>query len=143
MAERPFSIRVKLGDHEIEITGTRKEVLETLDDLSGIIRKVSGAFEGTGIATTIKVEEEAPPVKEKFPTIAKPSGITDAIIKLLSTDWGQTPRTWSELKEAMEVNAAYYSKGSITGSLTYLTKKGTIRRIKTDKGYSYVIAQLP
>lgn len=140
MAERPFSIRVKLGEYEIEITGTKEEVIRTLDDISGIVGKVSAAFEEIHVLAK-KVEEKAPPVEEKFPTIATPSGATDAIIKLLSTDWGRTPRTWSELKEAMEVNAAYYSTGSITGSLTYLTKKGTIRRIKTDRGYAYILAQ--
>lgn len=140
MSERPFSIRVKLGEYEIEIAGTKEEVIRTLDDVSKIVGNVSDAFERIRIPAE-EVKEKAPPAEEKFPTIATPSGAVDAIIKLLSTDWGRTPRTWSELKEAMEVNAAYYSKGSITGSLTYLTKKGTIRRIKTEKGYRYILAQ--
>lgn len=139
LVEGPFSIRVRLSDYEIEITGTREEVLKTLDDLSKIIGKVSRAFEESSGPTKIKLKEKAPLIKEKFPTIPKPSGCADAIIKLLSTDWGHTPRTWRELKEAMEVNAIYYSKGSITGQLTYLTQKKTIRRIKTERGYAYIL----
>jgi hypothetical protein len=139
LVEHQFSIRVKLNNYEIEIAGTREEVLKTLDGLSKIIQKVAKAFEESIGSVEIKFKEKVPIIKEKFPTIPKPSGCADAIIKLLSTDWGHTPRTWRELKEAMEVNAIYYSKGSITGQLTYLTQKKTIRRIKTERGYAYIL----
>ena len=41
----PFSLRIRFGEYEVELCGTRKEVLETLNDLSALVANVSKAFE--------------------------------------------------------------------------------------------------
>lgn len=146
MVENRLTVRIKLGECEVEVSGLREEVLSTLDDLSDIVSKVSKAFTEAPIPSKIivgaKAPVQVPTAKVELPSIKAPSGVTDAILKLLSTDWGRTPRTLKELMDAMEANAAYYSIGSISGTLTRLTKEGTVRRLKRDQEYAYVLTKV-
>ena len=146
MIDERFSIRVRIGDSEIELVGSKDDVMETLNELPRIVEIVSRSLETTSEEHRVSVTEgEAEKVvasesAETIPTIPKPSGPSDAIIKLLSTDWGRKPRVWQDINEALVTNAIYYSKGSITGTLTNLTKKNTLRRIRTEKGYGYILS---
>lgn len=146
MVENRLTVRIKLGEFEVEVSGLREEVLSTLDSISEIVSKVSKAFTEAPIPTKIIAGAKAPAqgltVEVELPSIKSPSGVTDAILKLLSTDWGRTPRTLKELLEAMEANAVYYSIGSISGTLTRLTKEGTVRRLKKDLEYAYVLTKV-
>jgi len=76
--------------------------------------------------------------KQSLPRISKSRGLTDAILSLLQTEWGKTPREWGEISEALRRNALHYSKGSVTGTLTLLTQSGKLRRIKEGRSYKYV-----
>jgi hypothetical protein len=77
---------------------------------------------------------------EEFPTIERPSGLNDAITKTLSTSWGKTrPRTWNDIDEALKHNALHFSKGSLTGSLTYLVKAARLRRVSINGVYAYTL----
>jgi len=146
LVENRLTVRIKLGEFEVEVSGLREEVLSTLDSISEIVGKVSKAFTEAPIPSKIvvgaKAPVQAPVVEVELPSIKAPSGVTDAILKLLSTDWGRTPRTLKELVEAMEANAVYYSVGSISGTLTRLTKEGTVRRLKKDLEYAYVLTKV-
>ena len=146
MTEECFSIRVRIGNCEIELSGKKDEVMATLNDLPRIMETVSESFEVIQKEQYRVSSPEEEPGKlgvvervEALPTIPKPSGPSDAIINLLSTEWGRTPRIWQEINEALVTNAIYYSKGSITGTLTNLTKKNKLRRIRTEKGYGYIL----
>ena len=83
----------------------------------------------------------SPSVKQKpsLPSISMRRGLTDAILSLLQTEWGKTPREWVEISEALRGNALHYSKGSVSGTLTLLTQSGKLRRIKEGRSYKYVI----
>jgi len=145
MTEEHFSIRVRIGDCEIELSGKKDEVMATLNEMPRIVETVSKSFEiteeETRISSVKKYAERSGTVEptEALPTIPRPSGPSDAIMNLLSTEWGRTPRIWQEINEALVTNAIYYSKGSITGTLTNLTKKNKLRRIRTEKGYGYIL----
>jgi hypothetical protein len=145
MTEEHFSIRVRIGNCEIELSGKKDEVMATLDELSRIVETVSKSFkiaEEKPRISSLKGDAERSDIVEPTevsPTIPRPSGPSDAIMNLLSTEWGRTPRIWQEINEALVTNAIYYSKGSITGTLTNLTKKNKLRRIRTEKGYSYIL----
>jgi hypothetical protein len=77
---------------------------------------------------------------DELPTIERASGLNDAIIKVLSTSWGRTkPRTWNEIDEALKNNALHFSKGSLTGSLTYLVKATRLRRVSSGGIYGYTL----
>jgi len=62
------------------------------------------------------------------------------VTSLLADPWGKIPRTIAELREAMEANAVFFPKTTLSGVLVWLVKKGTIRRWKDKKrGYLYTM----
>jgi len=140
MASPPFRLRVKIGEMEVELGGEKKEVLSTLDELDGIIVKVSDAFNMEYEAKAEGGDEGDDSGLIKYPKIPRTSQCGDAVTALLNTDWGKTPRTISELREAMEANAIFFPKTTLSGVLVWLVKKGRLRRWKDKKrGYLYVV----
>ena len=141
MAASQFTLRVRIGEHEIELRGSENEVMKTLDDLEEIMTKVSRAF-GNGLARkpiqTVSVDESF--AKGGYPSIGSKSKCSEAIISLLETDWGKTPRTLFELKKGMEANAIHFPSSTLSGTLNWLVKKGRLRRWKgADKKYQYTL----
>ncbi len=147
MSEAPFTIRLKIGGCEVELTGSKAEVLATLDELPKIAGKVVEAFnipQETRMQPQQPQQEPSPVSPQEFPTISAPTGIScpDAIVAVLSTGWGrEKPRYLNEILEAMKTNALHFPMGTVKGRLTDLTKRGILRRIKGDKGYGYVMAK--
>lgn len=132
----PFSLRVKFGSHEIEISGTREEVIKTIEELPSLVANVSKAFDTANINVTLP--QSTLPL---YPTISSSANCSETVFKLLETDWGkQQPRTLPELVEAMKANAAHYPATTLSGVLVWLVKKGRIKRWKTKKGYVYTLA---
>jgi len=142
MERPPFHLKVRIGDMEVELGGDKDEVLSTLDELSSIVGKVTHAFEAENLVLPESSEpravEDASPLD--YPKISRTNKCGDAVVALLTTDWGNNPRTISELREAMEANAIFFPKTTLSGVLVWLVKKGRIRRWKDKKrGYLYVI----
>ncbi len=141
MERPPFRLRVRIGDMEVELGGEKSEVLSTIDDLDEIVGKVSVAFNEENRKKTSrarKPKEELTPLD--YPKIERTNQCGEAVTSLLSTDWGKTPRTIGELREAMEANAIFFPKTTLSGVLVWLVKKGQLRRWKDKKrGYLYVI----
>ena len=137
MSQAPFHIHVRIGEMEVELDGAREEVISALDELDGIVEKVSKAF--TVASQNMRTPVKPRPSTTKFPTIPRTTKCSEAVVSLLSTDWGRTPRTISELTEAMEANAVFFPKTTLSGVLVWLVKKGKIRRWKDKKrGYLYI-----
>jgi hypothetical protein len=132
--EMPFSFRVKMGQMEIEISGTREEVMKTIEELPQLMETVSKAFK-----LTKKGEETSQSASSVFPSISS-SGCSEAVLQLLASDWGRQPRGLTELGEALKANAVYYPSTTLSGVLSWLVRKNKIKRWKTDKGYVYVLA---
>ena len=141
MERTPFLLRVRIGDMEVELGGEKSEVLSTLDDLDDIVKKIKGAFNEESKTKPVKIkkpEEESDTIN--YPKIERTSQCSDAVVGLLSTDWGRTPRAIGELREAMEANAVFFPKTTLSGVLVWLVKKGRLRRWKDKKrGYLYVV----
>lgn len=132
----PFSFRVKLGQHEIEVSGTREEVIETIENLPHLVASVSEAF---GKAN-IRANSFKSAVHVEYPSIPSSVNCSKAILTLLETDWGkQQARTLTELVEAMKANALHYPPTTFSGVLVWLVKKGKVKRWKTDIGYVYAL----
>jgi len=142
MEQTPFRLKVKIGEMEVELGGEKQEVLSTLDDLKEIVDKVTIAFNGNPmpearLAELAVVEEDE---ALKYPKIPRTNQCSEAVVNLLSTDWGKTPRPIGELREAMEANAVFFPKTTLSGVLVWLVKKGQLRRWKDKKrGYLYVV----
>lgn len=141
MERTPFFLRVKIGDVEVELGGEKSEVLSALDDLDDIVEKIKGAFNEesrTKVVIVEKPEEASDTIN--YPKIERTSQCSDAVVGLLSTDWGKTPRAIGELREAMEANAIFFPKTTLSGVLVWLVKKGRLRRWKDKKRrYLYVV----
>jgi hypothetical protein len=147
----PFSLRVKMNQNEVEISGTQKEVLKVLKDLPEFVENVSNAFIHIDPKTT--GTPETPPVKVRlaspteaqsqiFPSIKKAKNCSQAVLKLLATEWGSwRPRTMHEIVEALKANAINYPSSTLSGVLSWLVKKGKVKRWKTDTGYVYILAE--
>jgi len=142
MEQTPFRLKVKIGEMEVELGGEKQEVLSTLDDLKEIVDKVTIAFDGGPIP---EAKLAAPAVAEEgdalnYPKIPRTNQCSEAVVNLLSTEWGKTPRPIGQLREAMEANAVFFPKTTLSGVLVWLVKKGQLRRWKDKKrGYLYVV----
>ena len=145
MIDKSLTIRVKIGNNEVEISGSGLEdISKTLENLPQIIDKISSSFKAiTPIPDPINPpKQEAKTMVKEFPTISTQIGDScpEAIIAILSTEWGrENPRNLGEIIDAMKVNALHFPTGTIKGRLTDLTKKGILRRIRSEKGYGYVV----
>jgi hypothetical protein len=133
MERTPFLLRVRIGDMEVELGGEKSDVLSTL--------KITEAFNEKSKKKPVRVEisEEASDAIN-YPKIERTSQCSDAVVGLLSTEWGATPRPIGELREAMEANAVFFPKTTLSGVLVWVVKKGRLRRWKDKKrGYLYVV----
>jgi hypothetical protein len=134
----PFTIKIRFGNKEVEFSGSKEDVLEAVDNFPTIMEKVAHAF------TTTPKKPLAEPLsagKEKLPSISvdPDTPCPEAILKLLSTEWGrEKPRKLRELLDVMKINAIHYPVGTVKGRLTDLTKKGALRRVKEGREYGYI-----
>lgn len=143
-----FVLRVKMGEYEIEVGGTRDEVLKTIDDLPRLINNIQKAFDYARPKkfATLTVKTEPPKdektVSEKYPRISGAETCAEAILRLLETDWGKwRPRTVEELRDALKANGLEYPARTFAGVLLDLVKQEKIRRWNTDSGYVYILAE--
>jgi hypothetical protein len=147
-----FSLRVKIGEYEVELSGTRQEVIETVENLPDMIAKVNKAFECAKpktIATiTVKTAEETKTPKptetpaQNYPKIATTDNADQAVLRILESDWGKwRPRTLEELKEAVQTNDLKFTEKSLTSALEGLSKKGLVKRWNTNTGFVYILAE--
>ena len=137
MEQTPFHLKVKIGEMEVELEGEKQEVLSTLDDLKGIVDKVTIAF-NSAPKPEVRLVEKADALN--YPKIPRTNQCSEAVVSLLSTDWGRTPRAIGELREAMDANAIFVPNTTLSGVLLWLVKKDKLRRWKDKRrGYLYVV----
>ncbi len=126
---------------EVELGGEKEEVISTLNELTPIMEKISSAFqESAGHRLRPRKTQEGGPTPDALPQIPRTTQCSEAVTSLLSDEWGKTPRTIAELREAMEANAIFFPKTTLSGVLVWLVKRGTVRRYKDKKrGYLYTL----
>jgi hypothetical protein len=102
---------------------------ETFQELDNALRELSSTGELQDFTRVInKSIPEMPPVQ----------GCVDAIRVLMKTDWARHPISMGKIKEALEANAMYFSKGTLSGTLTTMTKRGELKRVKEDGKWKYL-----
>ncbi len=145
MSDSPFHIKIRIGEIEVELGGSLEEVFKTLDNLDDIVNKVSTAFKLELSSSKFERKRNRQVNSDEgFPKIRSTTQCSEAVRSLLLTEWGKTPRTIGELREAMDANAIFFPKTTLSGVLVWLVKKGGLRRWKDKKrGYMYVINELP
>ena len=108
----------------------------TLDELTRIVEDLK---ENNGNAEN-HLQPNGGTTSDDYPQIGGDNGCASAIRTLLSSEWGKMPRTEAELTEAMKANAINYQRGTISGLLINLTRKGELRRVgKKNGSYAYAI----
>jgi len=125
------------------VEGARNDVLNTLESIPELLTAMSTSLQ-TIAQTKVKAPQttETTKPREEYPTLSLPPNAScpDVIVELLKTSWGRkAPRTLNEIMEAMKLNALHYPKGTVSGRLADMTKKGVLRRIQTEKGYGYIL----
>ena len=75
---------------------------------------------------------------QAIPQISRVKGVANVIRTLMDTDWGETPRLMIQIQEAAEGNGLYFSKGTLSGTLTAMVKKGQLRRLKEGGRWKYL-----
>jgi hypothetical protein len=143
-----FVFRVRVGEYEVEVGGSREEVLRTIEELPGLMASVYSAFEGlkSKAVATVSVKagaaKEEQPAAQKYPKIVRTENCGEAVLRVLETDWGKwRPRRFEELKEALRANGLSFSGRVFAGVLLGLVRKGKVRRWKTDAGHVYILAE--
>lgn len=144
-----FSFRFKVGDYEVEVKGSRGDVLEAIKELPNLMPNLGEAFENLKPKppATITVKAAVPAVKEespveKCPKMSKAESCSEAVLRILESDWGEwRPRTMTELKEALAANNLRFPGRALAGELLGFVRKGVVRRWKTDKGHVYILAE--
>ncbi len=146
-----FSLRVKLGEYEVELSGTHRDVMRTVDRLPTLIANVNKAFESVRPKTIAKITvrttdsaQETKPSESKavnIPKIASTDNTQEAVLQILESDWGKwRPRTVEEINDAMKANNLQFPGRVIESVLEGLAEKGSVRRWNTNTGFVYIIA---
>jgi len=147
---KSFAFRVKMGDYEVELGGTREEVLKTIEELPTLMTSVHKGFEVVKPKTvaTITVKTAAPKEKEKdvlrerFPHVPQADSVDESVLRVLETDWGKwRPRTLEELHNALKANGVDCAVKSLSAILGTFEREGKVRKWKTDSGFVYILAE--
>jgi hypothetical protein len=143
-------LRVKLGEYEVELSGTNREVMRTIKNLPDLVKNVNLAFERvrpkTVATITVKSAETSSGSKDLgsqgFPKITS-SSVEDGILKVLQSDWGKwRPRTLDELGEVLRVNGVDCPGLVLPSVLEALTEKGSVRQWNTKSGCVYILSDV-
>lgn len=112
---------------------TLDELNKTLDKLTEVGKIQVHVTETGGGTDSVQITENI-----EIPPLPAGLGATSAIKALLQSDWGRQPRTMKEIEEALEANALYFSKGTLSGTLNMMTKTSSVRRFKKGGVWAYV-----
>lgn len=134
-----LELNIRKGDIGVTIRGSSKEeVLQKIDDALALLEDAMEKLKTKKIE--IATAPIVPPVE--IPHLsAPPTSCRDAIVKLLSTDWGKTPKTLAEIIEVMKINGIYFAKARVASDLLALTRTGITRRLKSEAGFAYILAK--
>jgi hypothetical protein len=112
---------------------------ESPDELIGALEKLESIETVVSISKPTDTSETFP---SEVPKISGNLGPSQAVREVLGSPWGRAePRTMKEIMSVLETNAIYFSKSTLSGVLTNMTKKGELRRpLKKEDQWAYVLS---
>ncbi len=139
-------VRVRRGDVELEVSGNKDEITSAISTLKDAMSELASLLGEKGSTRVVSLPVSGAPNdahadQDEVPTIGKTSGGSEAIVKLLSSRWGDKPRGIGELRLALDSNAMPIPTTTISGLLHYLVKAGKVKRWKTKAGYVYRVVE--
>jgi len=124
-----------------EVTVEADDPLELEEGIKGLA-KIDGFQDRASFTAGSVPSETQQQTIEQRPKLEGNVQCSEAIRQALKSEWGRRPRTISDLRGLFEQNALYYSKGTLSGMLTYLTKKGDLRRVKVNgNSWGYILSK--
>jgi hypothetical protein len=149
-----FSLRVRIGEYEVELSGTHQEVMKTVQSLPELIANINKAFDAakpktiatitvkTAEATTTTNSKSSESPSQNYPKIGAIEDADGAILKILDSDWGKwRPRRLEEINDALQANDLNYVEPVLSKTLDSLAEKGLVRRWNTNTGFVYILAE--
>jgi len=137
-------VRIRKGDVELEISGSTDQISSEINGLKTLMGRLEDTFSYESDEHTERGRAIIPPAtlssslgSDDAPTIGRVASGSEAITRLLSTEWGNKPRNISEIRSALASNALPYPNTTISGILVHLVKSGRVKRWKTPAGYVY------
>jgi len=121
-----------IGPYNLKITGKREELQEILETLDAAAVEISETKE----LTTQTPQQTS--LHAEVPSVSRSKRLSEAIIELFRAEWGESPRGIGEVRDALATNGLIYPLTTLSGTLLNLTKRGILRRIRTQEGYRYV-----
>jgi len=112
---------------------------ESPDELLRILEKLESVESISPVLPSTDIEQISSVGK---PSISGNVGPSEAIRQVLNSPWGRAePRTMSEIMDVLKESAVYFSKSTISGVLTNMTKAGVLRRpAKKENKWAYVLS---
>jgi len=104
------------------------------------LTKLIGEFQGeeSQVITSALIDQQPDREDATYPKISGALGVSAAIMAAATSPWGRAkPRTEREIMEAFKMNAIYFTQNSVSGTLSYLTKQGRLRRVPQDGRFAY------
>lgn len=81
-------------------------------------------------------------VQVEMPRLEGVSGCSDAVRTALASEWGRRePRGMAELQHVFGANALFFSLGTLSGVLNYLTRSGEVRRLEKGGRWAYTLVR--
>lgn len=136
-----MSLRIRLGEVEVEVQGTWDEIIKAWKDLPDFVKSVDSAAEGTHISwepeapgkTEVERDIDGPPFIKDMPKTLK-----EIVLAFFKTPWGRQPRTVTEVGDALKANGKYYSPSSVSTTLIRHVRNGKLRRLSKRGRWAYV-----
>jgi len=141
-----FEIEIRRADVSIRVNGSsKKELLARVKEAVGILDNITLTSERPSRGKGSKgVSFSSAGLAADVPSVTGVKTVREAILKLLSTPWGRTPKSQGEIRKALEVSALYYVAPVIANELRRMTRVGLLRRLPAKGGgFSYVLASPP
>lgn len=137
-------VKVQSGGKEIEIEALTENFSDALSLVDQVLVKLgsgSSEEEHLEVFPSTAVNITASGAASEEPPHATAEKLPDALMQLLSSDWGRTPRTLREVDEALKLSAKHYALPAVSTALVRLVKAGQVRRLRKGDVYSYVGAK--
>jgi len=143
MNDLKTEVELKIGIATIRIQGELSSIENQIEEIKKLILKINDVFtpeiqlRHTSEKGTIPGPSSGP---LHLPEVSPSAGLREAIRSVLSSDWGKiTPRTKSEIAEILKLSAIHYPDSTIRSTLSQLTRKGELRRVRRDGIYAYIV----
>jgi len=137
--EEWVEVRIKLGANEIEVKGKLSNVKTLLDVILPLIKE----RESKSLPEIPQKEESEEVSVLPVIKVSEKESVSEILLKLFNTNWARSPRSLSEVVEALENLGLYYPKATIAVNLKRLVQRGKLRRIKDKDGTFRYVPVIP